>query len=59
MESLFVYLENLFFITFGCKTSSAKGLFILVTLSMLNLLLAWLTLQVSRSLEKEDLTKRW
>lgn len=35
LNAMYVYMENIFFMTFGCRTSSLKGLLILFAIDLL------------------------
>jgi len=35
LNAMYVYMENIFFMTFGCRTSSLKGLLILFAIDLI------------------------
>ena len=49
--AVYIYLKHLFFQTFGCESSSLKGLMILFAL---NILFGWLTIHFFQQALKEE-----
>lgn len=54
MNLVTVYLDSLFFVVFGCKTSSPEGLMILAALSMIFSTLSLLCLKIAVNISRAD-----